>query len=323
MKYKCKDCEHVFESDQTVFECPQCGGTNIVEQGGFFKKHKILIVIFSVILGVLVLFNICTNNNKTTVNVKYDPASQRLEVELKGAKVNEYNIILTREGELFTTQRFRDKSLKFTFNVPGEYRLQVKYIGSGQMPELSTFPKGPWIVPPPETGGGGDEGNNTPQIVEIKILNANTQSRTYSVKVVTDVNAVSLSDTEFSIDNSSFQSSDVFNNLNPGFYTFYVRNIKNNSLVHQSHYNLPTPPDAPKPLSDAELNQLLKKIANGDTQAFDSWRSKVDGAQPLPVTGAPFISNSYELVQDAAQGNNHRVKTGRDANDRIISITVY
>lgn len=321
MKYKCKDCEHVFESDQTVFECPQCGGTNIVEQGGFFRKHKKLIVIFSVILGVLLLFNIITNNNKTTVNVKYDPTSQRLEVELKGAKVNEYNIILTREGELFTTQRFKDKSLKFTFNVPGEYRLQVKYIGSGQMPELSTFPKGPWIIHEKDTVVDTLV-YKTPQILEIKIQNTNISAKTYTVKVITDVTVVPLSDTEFSIDNSNYQSSDIFN-LRPGFYTFYARNIQDQSLINQFQFNLPPLPDTPNVLSDADLNTLLKRIANGDTNAFDSWRSKVDGAQPLPVTGAPFISNSYELVQDAAQGNNHRVRTSRDANDRIISITVY
>ena len=321
MKYKCKDCEHVFESDQTVFECPQCGGTNIVEQGCFFRKHKKLIVIFSVILGVLLLFNICTNNNKTTVNVKYDPTSQKLEVELKGAKVDEYNVIITRDGDVFTTQKFKDKSLKFIFNVPGEYRLQVKYIGSGKMPELSTFPKGPWIVQPPKPG---DEpiGIQTPQILEVKILKTNTQSKTYSVKIITDVKVVPLIDSEFSIDNSSFQSSDVFNNLNPGFYTFYARNIRDNSLIHQFQFNLP-PISPPTSISDAELNNLLRKIANGDTNAFDRWRKEVDGSQPLPVSGAQSISNSYELVIDAAQGNNHRVRTSRDTNDRIISITVY
>lgn len=319
MKYKCKDCEHIFESDQTVFECPQCGGTNIVEVGNPFTKYKKPIIIVSVIIAILLLWKIIVPDGSTIVTVKYNQGSQKLEVELDGEQVDQYNIIVTRDGSEFSTKKFKGKPVNFNFNVPGEYRLQVKFAGKGKIPEISKYNKGPWIIEPSIPG---DEpiGIQTPQILEVKILKTNTQSKTYSVKIITDVKVVPLIDSEFSIDNSSFQSSDVFNNLNPGFYTFYVRNIKDNSLTHQFQFNLPPPPTS---LSDAELNQLLKRIANGDTQAFDSWRNKVDGVQPLPVTGAQSISNSYELVIDAAQGNNHRVRTSRDANDRIISITVY
>ena len=319
MKYKCKDCEHIFESDQTVFECPQCGGTNIVEEGNFFTKYKRPIIIVSIIIAILLLLKLCCGVDGTTVNVKYDNESQRLEVELEGEKIEQYSIIVIRDGSEFSTKKYKDKPLNFSFDVPGEYRLQVKFVGNDKMPQISTYNKGPWIIPPGET----IQGPITPQILEVRIQNTNTQSRNYTVKVITDINKVPLSDTEFSIDNSNYQSSDIFADLKPGLYTFYVRNAQDQSLINQFQFNLPTPPDPTKVLSDADLNTLLKRIANGDTNAFDRWRKEVDGAQPLPVAGVQFISNSYELAQDAITQNKvYTVRTQRDGNNKIVKIIV-
>lgn len=322
MKYKCNDCGHIFESTQTVFECPKCGGVNIAEVGGFFNKYKKIIVIMSVIIAALLLLKMCNSNNETTVNVKYDHTSQRLEVELKGAKIDEYNIIITREGDLFTNQKFKDKSLKFTFSVPGEYRLQVKYTGSDKMPKLSTYPKGPWIVSPQVTGVEPAGVPITPQILDVRIQNTNINTNTYTVKVVTNVNAVPLSETVFSLDNSTYQSSDTFNNLSPGFYTFYARNTRDNTLIDQFQFNLPTPP-SPTNLSDAELNQLLIRIARGDDNAVRNWREEVEGPPAIIVEGMNFIADSYALRQHVrTQGVIVTVHTQRDGNNKILKIIV-
>lgn len=317
MKYKCKDCEHVFESDQTVFECPQCGGTNIVEDGNFCTRNKKLCRILAVVITVLIFLLLIPDCKGTKVDVDTSKKG-KIVVSLKGEKINQYNIIVTRDGSVFSTKKFKDKPVNFSFNVPGEYRLQVKFVGKGKMPEISTYNKGPWIIQP----GVTIEGPKPPQILEVKIQNTNTKLKIYSVKVITDTKAVPLSDTEFSIDNSNYQSSDIFADLKPGFYTFYVRNAQDQSLINQFQFNLPPPPVGPP--SDADLNDLLRRIANGDIKAFRSWRKNVDGASSVFVEGAKFISNSYELVQDAkTQGTIYTIKrTERDSDNKILKIIV-
>jgi len=312
MKYKCKDCEHVFESDQTVFECPQCGKPNIISVETFWNKYKKPIIIASVIIALLLMLKICSSDG-TTVKVEYNTESHKLEVELEGEKVNQYKIIVTRDGSELSTKLYKDKPVNFSFDIPGEYRLQVKFTGNGEMPQLSPYKKGPWSIEKPEPP-------KVPQILEVKILSTDTKTKTYSVKIITDVNVVPMTDTEFSVDNSTYQSSDVFN-LRPGFYTFYARNMINDS-IGTSKMNLPDIV-VKEPITDVELNKLLRKIANGDTDAFNRWRKEVDGVQPLPVSGVQFISNSYELAQDAITQNKvYIVRTQRDNNGRILRIIV-
>lgn len=321
MKYKCKDCEHVFESDQTVFECPQCGGTNIVEDSNFFNKYKRPIIIISIIIAILLLFKLCRVDG-TTINAKYDKVSQRLEVELEGEKVDQYKIIVTRDGSDFSEKKFKDKPINFSFDVPGEYRLQVKYVGKGEMPQISKYDKGPWIIEPPKPG---DEpiGIQTPQILEVKIQNTNSKLKTYSVKVITDTKAVPLSDTEFSIDNTNYQSSDIFADLKPGLYTFYVRHTQDQSLINQFQFNLPTPPDPTKVLSDADLNSLLKRIAKGDDKAVEEWKNAVEGPPAIKVAGMEFIDDSYALRQHVrTQEVIVSIRTQRDSNNKILKIIV-
>lgn len=318
MKYKCKDCEHIFESDQTVFECPQCGGTNIIEVGNPITKYKKPIIVISIIIAILLLFKLCRVDG-TTVNAKYDKESQRLEVELEGEKVDQYKIIVTRNGVAMPAKEYKDKPVNFSFDVPGEYRLQVKFAGDGKMPKMSSYNKGPWIIPP----GGDTISSPIPQILEIKILKKDTQSRTYTVKVITDTNTVPLSDTEYSIDNANYQSSDIFADLKPGLYTFYVRNAQDQSLINQFQFNLPTPPDPTKVLSDADLNSLLKRIAKGDDKAVEEWKNAVEGPPAIKVAGMEFIDDSYALRQHVrTQEVIVSIRTQRDSNNKILKIIV-
>lgn len=318
MKYKCKDCEHVFESDQTVFECPQCGGTNIIEVGNPITKYKKPIIVISIIIAILLLFKLCRVDG-TTVNAKYDNESQRLQVELEGEKVDQYKIIVTRNGVALPAKEYKDKPVNFSFGVPGKYRLQVKFVGKGKMPEISTYNKGPWIIQP----GVTIEGPKPPQILEVKIQNTNTILKTYSVKVITDTKAVPLSDTEFSTDNSKYQSSDNFADLKPGLYTFYVRNAQDQSLINQFQFNLPTPPDPTKVLSDADLNSLLKRIAKGDDKAVEEWKNAVEGPPAIKVAGMEFIDDSYALRQHVrTQEVIVSIRTQRDSNNKILKIIV-
>jgi hypothetical protein len=319
MKYKCKDCEHVFESDQTVFECPQCGGTNIVEDGNFCTRNKKLCKILAAVITVLILLLLIPDCKGTKVDVD-DSKKGKIVVSLNGEQVDQYNIIVTRDGSDFSTKQYKDKPVNFNFDVPGEYRLQVKFIGKGKMPELSSYNKGPWIVEPPKQGQK-QVGPAIPQISEVKILNTDTKTKTYTVKIITVVKAVPLTDTEFSVDNSTYQSSDIFADLKPGLYTFYVRNVQDQSLINQFQFNLPPPPS--NVLSDADLNNLLARIAKGDIKAFRSWRKNVDGAQPVPVSGVEFISDSYELAQDAITSKRvYSVRTQRDGDNKILKIIV-
>lgn len=311
MKYKCQDCGHEFESVQRVYECTQCGSSNIKQ----LKNSKsILYKVAAIATGVILLILLFGKEGGTDVLVK-DNDLPKFEVELKGEQIDKYKITIKRNGADFESRKYTNKSLVFKFEIPGTYTLHVKFIGQGTPPKLSNFKNGPWIISdqPPKI--------NSPKILEIKIIEKNTKTQRYSIRIKTNLQLVPLTETEFSVDGKTFQKSDQFRNLSPGYYLFYVRNSRDISLSDQFQFNLPQIPKTPKP-TDAIINDLLKQMSVGNQKAFDRWRIEVEEGLTIPVTGAQFIDNSYALAQDAMQGNRYKVRTNRDSNDNIIQIIV-
>ena len=317
--YKCKECGKKYEAQESF--CSDCNkeGTIVPIGVGGIEKYKKYWWIALVLIIIIFLLIRCPGD-PPTVNVVYNQESQRLTVDLDGKKVmtdNECNYVINikRNGDPFgepTNKRKFDR----TFDVPGKYTIEVKWIGKTRAPEIKW--NGPHFfeiyektIPP-----------QAPEISGINILSIDYKIKKYKISI--SIKADSFLVAEYSIDGQTYQKTNVFSNISPGDYTFYARNEKDKSSEPSSFpYPLPEIVSKPSP-SDAVLNDLLRKMAaKGDKNAFKQWRDSVEeGLPPIDVTGVANISNSYELVQDALQGKSYTVSTQRDANQKIINITV-
>ena len=155
---------------------------------------------------------------------------------------------------------------------------------------------------------------------EVKRLDRNLKTKKYKISIIIDT-SVKQFDTEYSIDCYNYQNSSEFSNVSPGNHTFYARNKTDKSLVDSMMYLLPEIKPQPSPPDDV-LNDLLRKMANGDQKAKKKWRETVEEGLTIPTSGAANISNSYELSVDALQGNHYSVKAQRDSEGKIIKIIV-
>jgi hypothetical protein len=133
---------------------------------------------------------------------------------------------------------------------------------------------------------------------------------------------VPLNETEFSSDGQHWQSSNTFNNISAGTYTFYARNVRDNDLTDEKQIVLepfvPTPPP-----TVAQLNDLLGQMASQNQSAYDNFVKTL--GNNLPVYGASNISNAQELANEAFINSRsfQVVKIETNSDGEVVSITVH
>lgn len=89
MKYKCKECGHIFEGDLSTDCCPKCGG-DVVRSNNIPWK-KIYITIIGIIAFILLLYLIFKKDNKTvnySISVSQDSINVYVEVSCTNGSLN-------------------------------------------------------------------------------------------------------------------------------------------------------------------------------------------------------------------------------------------
>ena len=142
-----------------------------------------------------------------------------------------------------------------------------------------------------------DDVPKIPQIIRINYSpdRLSKEVKAYTVTLVTEGKRVSLENTEFSLDGKNWQKSAEFKNVSCGKYSFYARNKRDKLLQDQKEMFFECFVDVQLP-TVAQLNELLKKIANCDDHASDELRKF---GKNLPVRGADNAGNIEQLVRNA------------------------
>lgn len=343
--YKCTNCEHTWESEEMPFECPKCHSATISQIGGnkndlgaTFKKYWWIIVAAVVAALVLIL---ALPNGATRVKVKTDTETGRMEVTVKGKHASEYAVILEQNGYVERQGSTADNNPVIFDDLMGDYTLKLIYSGSGDIPKIHKF----------KTDYSFDRSNNNVEesdykddetIVDIfddniivaktdkpEIIKVEThpdrvkQGGKYSVTIRLSKHGCQVSDAEFSMDGLKYQSSNVFDNLEPGEYKFYVRNKEagKQNLVDEKGITLQEGYSDNCPSVD-DINSLLPKVAQRDREAtaklfkLVSRETKIEGAGVI----SDMLGLSRELVSD--QSMTYKVVSIDCSGGKVNSVTV-
>lgn len=88
MKYKCNDCQHVFEGNDFTTECPQCNSNNIVLQKPMdpidIAIIKRILIGVGVIIIILLLFRFCDGEPDESDNGDLDSLTVGVDIQQKG-----------------------------------------------------------------------------------------------------------------------------------------------------------------------------------------------------------------------------------------------
>ncbi|MDR1372930.1 MAG: zinc ribbon domain-containing protein [Dysgonamonadaceae bacterium] len=312
-KYKCLDCDHKWTADDEPFECPNCHEANFVKVGMKIPSFIWWIVVGIVALIILIaLFS--SGGGGTTVTTDADNSRGKLTVKIDGNHSAEYRIVLRKDGVEYGKKE--EKAEAVFPDLDGTYTLDVQFIGKGSLPEINKYQRTFIFTKPPKAPVA-------PQITGV-LFNPpklTKKIKVYTVTVNTDNSVLPANETEFSADGANWQSSNAFNNIQAGTYTFYARNIHDKSLTDQKSIMLdpfvPTPPP-----TAGEQTSLLAKTASRDLSAHDDLIAKLGGS--IPVKGNSKISDVDALAHEAyISGTSFTVtNVDTDSDGEVVSITI-
>ena len=302
MKFKCINCDKEFVSSEKHPECPMCSSHD-VERITEFPWKKVLLIGAIVAIVILIIAIFANAGKDEFVNIVSNKGQNSVVVTISGPHYEEYKATLRRErdGKTIIGSRKKDKEKKqiittykelASIETSEKYTLKIEYIGKSEFAEKGkannktykySFAK---LAAPP----------TTPQIVKVNISPRKLTKKVKTYTCTIDVDTVCKDKVEYSIDNSTWQTSNVFKGLQPNTYTFYVRNTKDHNLSDSKSMTLAPYSSAPLPTKD-RINELLRKIAQTkDDKSFDYLREVIGSAS---IIGASNISDGNGLINDA------------------------
>lgn len=340
--YKCTNCEHVWESQEMPFECPKCHSASIIKMGGdkdlvtTLKKYWWIIV--AALLAALVVI-IALPKGATRVKVKTDTETGRMEVTLKGKHALEYAVILEQNGYIEQEDSTMAHNPVIFNDLLGDYTLKVIFKGQGNAPRIRKF-KSEYTfdrqrededeteedvstyIPGVDVKDSDIPKTDRPEIVKITPNPLRVkQGGTYKISIDLSPNGCNVKNAAFKIEGGDWQESNVFENLAPGSYKVYVKNIDMPDLVDESMIVLQEG-YADKCPSVEEINALLPKVANEDMAAQKKFYDLL--GRETKVIGDNFHPTVSTWVDQClcVEGIRHKVVAIDCNNGKVNSITI-
>ena len=138
MKYKCKECGHVFEGNLSTDVCPECGSDEIVQYngGGLQKKLMIVFAIIAAIILIILMLKCCIivgGEKDYSITITDDSASVYVEafctnytLDLKELRDSCQVVVYdTAESQQFAPRLFANSS-KIIYDI-NEFEPGVTY----------------------------------------------------------------------------------------------------------------------------------------------------------------------------------------------------
>lgn len=129
MKYKCKECGHIFEGDLSTDCCPECGGDVVPYKDGSFNiPWKKIYIAIGIIAFILLLYLIFREDNKTvnySITVSIDNNNVYVEVFCTNDSLNlrelrdscQVLVYDTNEVQIDNPRLFSLKSNKISYAI--------------------------------------------------------------------------------------------------------------------------------------------------------------------------------------------------------------
>jgi len=314
--YKCNNCGHQWFTDEEPFNCPNCQSTDfaLLESKTSLPWEKIVMGVVAFVVIIFLLKFCGSDRNVVSVTANQDNSKATLAVALDNYvpyKAKDFKITLKKDGVV----QDEKKSVKTTFSdLEGTYTLEVKYIGKngnvviGGYKRSYTFPEKPKAITILSVSS------------DRQFLPKPTDTYTITVSVDDDTNA------EYQLDGGDWQKSNKFEGLKGKNedYVIVVRNglaPNNTSLQDQKTTHL-NPYKKAEPLTKAQIEALLKKVADLDDNAYDELLKKVGAS--TPVVGASNISTLQQLANAVNNGKDYTVTSVEYDSDKsyIVKIRV-
>lgn len=308
-KYKCKNCKRIFESDYAPTECPHCDSTIGFKQlGGSDKKMpKWIWYVVGAIVGiilVLLLLKGCQGEGQASlyteggfVKIKVDNMSSRNlknnyriqvlvgtdAVDMIGFsgkdEIAVYDMMRMLVGNTYTFI-FVDKSGKPTDDI--------KWM-TGNTYYMETPP------PAPEFG-----------VPAYTIESIDREKKVYVIKLHI---ADSSTAEEYAI-NDNWQTSNVFEDVNPGDYTVYA---KNKSGISEQPMFLKEIKKLQPPLSLQEIQGVLNSVSTGRMSVSAAQDKLADGnvnlKHSVTTSEGGTLLTLFDVLSEANWGTSFRVNS--------------
>lgn len=302
-KYTCLDCGHNFEGDLSTMECPNCGSTNIKKAAGPRIPWK-YIGIAAAVLGVLiVIFAISGGEDKLEASLQergnmiiievdgvgsaklekdykvvvYDESNKEhgLTAFLKKKKVAQYSTMYMLEGQCYT------------FNIERKDGASIK--------NLRWKTSNEYCVPVAPV---------KPEIDHIKPGVADHVNLVWN-----NIEVVMKKDGKFSysIIDGQFQSSPIFNNIQPGSYTIVVQNEE--GVIVSQPILLNKIEKLDPPLTLEQVQNIFDKVSAGTMKIEVALKKLSAGHVDLARIVEPDIDSLYGALFEASMGVKFKVNS--------------
>lgn len=301
-KYTCLDCGHNFEGDLSTMECPNCGSTNIKKVAGPRIPWK-YIGIAAAVLGVLiVIFAISGGEDKLEASLQERGNMIIIEVDGVGsAKLEkDYKVVVYDESNKehgLTAFLKKKKIAQYSkmYMLEGQcYTFNIERKDGASIKNLRWKTSNEYCVPVAPV---------KPEIDHVEPGVADHVNLVWN-----NIKVVMKKDGKFSysIIDGQFQSSPIFNNIQPGSYTIVVQNeegvIVSQPLILKGIKKL-----AP-PLTLQEVQDIFDKVSNRKMSASDAQDKLAEGSVNLIKVIQPGdIRTLWGALLEAAMGEKFNV----------------
>ena len=301
-KYKCEDCNHVFEDDLSTMQCPSCGSANIKKVGSGSNSNKkwlaICLALLLLLLGMIgVVIGIGSGDKKLEASLDENQGIISIMVDgLSASTLNkEYNVVILDDqnnlhGEPFGFQ-LKNKTAQYSVMQLMEgrcYTFNIERKDGKPIKNLIWKSSHVYCVPIPAVKP------------EIDCIDFGVADHTALVWNHVKVIMKKQGNFTYTIGDKS-QSYNEFNNVKPGSYIVVVTNEEGVSVTQPLILNDIKQLDPP--LTLAQVQDIIDKMSSGSMSDSAAQDKQADGNVNLSSTIQPDVETLWSALMEAAMGD--------------------
>ncbi len=307
-RFTCKNCGCTFEGDASTRLCPGCGSNEIkVGKGSTAmpKWVKIVAIAVAIIILIILLLKGCGGSDKLTVRKIEDGVSVKIEASgVNKNRLKDYKVQMLLGTDVLDTRKFNSKSGLAVF--PGIMlsgtccNFRVVYKDGKPVENIH------WITSTQYCPSEDPIGPEKPNIADIKV-DPDRDNKVYTVTIIiadsSTADSYSLLPKGTEPSEDSWQSDNVFKNIEPGSYTAYA---KNGSKIDERETVFHDIKELPKELTLPEVQKILDAVCAGTMNPSVAHDKLADGyvdlANPVISEDGGIIESLLNVLTEASQG---------------------
>lgn len=302
-KYKCLDCDHVFDGDLSTMQCPSCGSPNIKKAKTGLKINSKWLVIVAVALGLLGLI-VLFSREGSKLEASLDVDSGFIVIEANGPSIttlfNDYKVVVFNEqnqqhGEFFFIKKKNVAQYSVIQLMEGCcYTFNIERKDSKSIDNLTWKTSNEYCVPIP------------PVKPEIKDIEHGIPDHTNLVWNHVKIIMRKQGNFIYTIGDKS-QDSNEFDNIKPGTYTVTVENEKGVQVTQELILSPIRKLDPP--LTIEQIQNIFDQVSSGEMTPTTAQDKLAVGHVSLAKTIQPDIQSLWGALMEAYMGVKFKVNS--------------